>query len=122
MLETEIKKLTAAVEANTAAIEAVVSALNNGNTSADRPTPAPESTSESDKPQVLPPTKEQAKVEAKSDVTKADVVKAVVSLGKAKGREVVMQVFATYGITKLPEMKDTSKYAALLADLQKAEK
>ena len=127
MLETELKKLTAAVEANTAAL---------GGTAPAAAIPPIEGAAEAaaaspltiDIPAVgaapvlatdveLPPG-----TEAQVTVPVADlkaITEAIVELCKAKGREAAAQLMAEYGAQKVPDLKQhADKYPEILAAIK----
>lgn len=137
MLETEIKKLTAAVEANTAAITGnkVAAAIS------EKVAPTAEETKEAVQASPAAATPTDAFVEgidplddlaitpddakpaetaaAQIDVaaaTKDDVIAATIALAKAKTRDAPVVVFATFGIKKATECPE-AKYGELLAAL-----
>ncbi len=116
MIETELKKLTAAVEANTAALLNGAPAVNV----AETPSPIP-----ADKQPVVPPTNETAIDDgavgaAAKPVERTEITKAIIALCKVKPREIGAAILAKYGAVKVPDLKDESKYAEILADITAA--
>lgn len=130
MLETEIKKLTAAVEANTAALTGnkVAAAIS------EKVAPAVEETKEAAQasPAAATPdplddlaiTPDDVKPEvtaapATEATTKQAVIDATIALAKAKGREAPVPIFTTFGIKKATECPE-AKYGELVAALTAA--
>ena len=131
MLETDLKKLTTAVTELTAAI-------NSGGYAAERnttPTPEPsarETTSDTAPaeasesaptvaeiltPPVAPtPPKQEAPAKAEEKIpTKKQLVEKFIELAQSKDREVAVKLLADFGVAKLPELKDKSKWAPFIA-------
>lgn len=106
MLETEIKKLTAAIEANTAA-------LLGGEAPAKKPAKP--------KPAAKPAAAEEPVVEeppAETEITIKEVTAKILDLGKAKGRQAAVSLLSDYGATKVPDLKkDPSKYGEIVAKI-----
>jgi hypothetical protein len=101
MLETEIKKLTAAIEAHTLALQGGAPAMPVQPASAPVAAPAA-----SQAPDHLPPT-----------VTKKQIVEGVVRLAKGKNRETAAALLAEYGAQKVPDL-DVAKYPEFLAKIE----
>ncbi len=141
MLETEIKKLTAALEANTAALTGnkVAAALSEkvatppkkkaaqASPAAATPTPAPAPSPLDDALSVKPETPVAAAIAAPTPaetgteaVTKDAVIAAVIALANAKGRDAPVAIFSTFGIAKATEATEAQYgelHAALVAAL-----
>ena len=129
MLETQLKKLTEAVEANTAAILA----SNNGSA---LPTATPETTNEAKPapaaavteppaPTAAAPAAEPAPTAAAPAgelvVTKKMLGEATIAVArKFNDRNKAIQILSKYGAQKVPELKDESVWPQVLADLQAA--
>lgn len=110
MLETEIKKLTAAVEANTAArINGAAPAATTAETL--KPTPAQAA------PVAVPPTPAAAAPAAGAPVVvdKKTLTAAFIKLAEDKGRAIAAGILAEFGIIKLPELKDETQWPAFYA-------
>lgn len=106
-LETEIKKLTVAIEANTLAQLGAQPA----------PTAA---AAKAAKPAAKPAAKKAAAKPAADDApaaTKKDIVEGIIRLAKDKGREVAAGLLAEYGATKVPDLKDESVYGEIVAKI-----
>jgi len=136
MLETEIKKLTAALEANTAALTGnkVAAALSEKVAPAVKPKKEAAQAS----PAAATPTLDDAlaiKPKAETPVaaavaaptpapaaeaaTKQAVIDATIALAKAKGRDAPVPIFTTFGIKKATEC-DAAQYGELVAALTAA--
>ncbi len=117
MLESEIKKLTIAVEKMTVALESKSgSAPSTQGTTKDTapaevqipasvPTPTPAPT---------PEPVEEVKADEKVP-TKKQLVEKFIELAQTKDREVAVKLLADFGVAKLPELKDKSKWAPFIA-------
>lgn len=110
MLETEIKKLTVAVEALTKATLESAGTPTVAAVAAAKPAaaaPAADTTIEipADTPVAAPPA------------DKKQVVEGIIALAKAKGREAAAALLAEYGATKVPELKDKSVYGEIVAKI-----
>ena len=129
MLESEIKKLTSAVTELTAAINAGISVPRSATAapttpaSADAqetPTPAPVATPEpAPQPGATagpPPVPEAPAAEVKAP-TKKQLVEKFIELAQEKDREVAVKLLADYGVAKLPELTDKTKWAPFMADV-----
>ncbi len=113
MLESEIKKLTAAVEANTAALTSGAAPVAAAPAAA---APAAASTA-IEIPVVLPAPVEVAPVVAPAADLK-QITEGIVALCKAKGRETAAQLMAEYGAQKVPDLKKVpDKYDEILAKI-----
>lgn len=119
MLESEIKKLTAAVEANTIALLLGVAAGVEGATAAPA-VPAAAPVAEVD-PLAGLGTAAPAPAPATADVPAAPaadlkmITVGIVALCKAKGREAAAMLMAEYGAQKVPDLKKVSdKYGEIL--------
>lgn len=120
MLETEIKKLTAAVTELTETLKSNGVAAAPATTPAETPEPTPAPTESA---AAAPATEEAPAAEAApaadDDVfggadkagKKKIITEAFIKLAQDKGREVAAQLLAEYGIAKLPELTDESKWA-----------
>lgn len=103
MLETEIKKLTKAVEANTAAL------LNGG-------APAAAPAEQTDPPAASAP-EPAAPPPADDSVSYDDLVAKFTELGK-KSRDAAIGLLGEYGAAKLPDIKKTpEKFAEIAAKI-----
>ena len=126
MLETEIKKLTTAVTELTAALHTVRLPAANSAT-AITPAPAaktPETTqpatvaSESEPAPAAEAPATAAPVEAEAKIavpTKKQLVEKFIELAQEKDREVAIKLLADFGISKLPELTDKTKWADFIA-------
>ena len=122
MLESEIKKLTTAVTELTAAISrgTVVSVNKPAPESSARETTsdtAPAEVPES-APVVVPDTTVAPAATVKADEkvpTKKQLVEKFIELAQSKDREVAVKLLADFGIAKLPELTDKSKWAPFIA-------
>ena len=127
MLESEIKKLTSAVTELTAALHTVrlpATDLSVPGPAPAEPTPAPAPKAEettSPAPAAVPepaPTPDPgaevgpAKVSAP---TKKQLVEKFIELAQTKDREVAVKLLADFGVAKLPDLKDKSKWADFIA-------
>jgi len=138
MLETEIKKLTAALEANTAALTGnkVAAALSEKvatppKKKAAQASPAAATPSLDDALAIKPETPVAAAVAAPEPapapaetgteaVTKDAVIAAVIELARTKGRDAPVAIFTTFGIKKATEATEAQYgelHAALVAAL-----
>jgi hypothetical protein len=132
MLESEIKKLTAALEANTAALTGnkVAAALSEKVATPPKkkaaqasPAAATPTTDPLDDALAITPgvqevvTDEPAPVVAAA--TKDEVIAATIALAKAKGRDAPVPIFGTFGIKKATECPE-AKYGELVAALTAA--
>ena len=117
MLESEIKKLTVAVEANTAALTGVA-ATAFGTSAAAAPAAA------AIPPAAAPPAATAAAPAAPTpaaavavvvEVDKKALTQKFIELAQAKGREVAQQLLAEYGVASLPELKDKAQWPAFFA-------
>lgn len=96
---------------NPAQLNAVMAALGidtNVTLPAAAPTPTPE------KVKAEPAKKTPAAAPTEPACTYDDAAKAVQGLAKAKGRDAAVNVLASFGVAKLPELTDTSKFAAVV--------
>lgn len=119
MLESEIKKLTAAVEANTAALLGGATTAPEAVTSADATTePVAAAVGDiplDDAPATAPATTAPVVAEA---VTLKQITEGIVALCKAKGRESAAHLMAEYGAQKVPDLKKVSeKYGEILGKI-----
>ena len=118
MLETEIKKLTTAVEANTAALLGgatlpVAKSAPVPAAAAAKTEPAPGATV-GDIPVDIP----TAEPVAAEPVTLKQITEGIVNLCKAKGRESAAMLMAEYGAQKVPDLKKVSeKYGEILGKI-----
>ncbi len=116
MLESELKKLTVAVEANTAAllggVAPVVAAAAKPAAvpaaSAAAASAAAEGARTATAPTELPP------------VSKKQIIQAIINLANTKGRAVAAAILAKFGAAKASELKDASVYPEVLAEINKA--
>ena len=133
MLESEIKKLTAAVTALTAALHTVRLPATDGATSATTPVPAQDAQeTPSPAPVAAPepaPTPVAAavaapevsapvtatEVAATKAPTKKQLVEKFIELAQAKDREVAVTLLAKFGVAKLPELTDKAKWPEFMA-------
>lgn len=120
MLESEIKKLTTAVTELTAAIESKSgSAPSTQGTTKDT---APAEVQAPAPPVVVRVTgaspdggqPEVVKAEEKVPTKKA-LVEKFIELAQTKDREVAVKLLADFGVSKLPELTDKSKWAGFIA-------
>jgi hypothetical protein len=116
MLETEIKKLTAAIEANTAALTGngtVTAAPATAPAPAATPAPAaePAAAAPATEAPATPPEAPAAAVE----VDKKKLTEKFIELAQAKGRDVATQLLAEFGVSKLPELKDKQQWPVFYA-------
>ena len=139
MLETEIKKLTDAVIANTAAqtgqaaaaprsavapaaqaspaaAAPVVDVLSEG-AAAPAVTPVAAAVAA---PAVAIPQAGQPAVPAAAVFTKEQVIKAVIKMAKVCGREAATTMMATFGAKKASELNDAAQYPAVMAAIDAA--
>ncbi len=123
MLESEIKKLTVAVEANTAALTGAVAPA--------APVAAPPAaTAKTDvqaagavaapaaiPPAAAPPAAAAAAAAAPAvvEVDKKALTQKFIELAQSKGREVAQQLLAEYGVVSLPHLKDKAQWPAFFA-------
>lgn len=125
MLESEIKKLAAAVEANTAALLGGATAAPEAVTSADATTEPVAAAAVGDIPlddapatapaTTAPATTAPVVAEA---VTLKQITEGIVALCKAKGRESAAHLMAEYGAQKVPDLKKVSeKYGEILGKI-----
>jgi len=111
MLETELKKLTAALEANTTALLGggapdVVVAKDAGNAS---PTPVVVD---------IPPAPVAVDTPAPAAANLKMITEGIVALAKAKGREAAATLLAEYGAARVPDLKKVSdKYDEIFAKI-----
>lgn len=114
MLESEIKKLTVAVEANTAA-------LTGGAAPVAAAAPAAAAATAIEIPVDIPPVETQLGTGAEVVVPPADlkqITEGIVALCKAKGRDAAALLMAEYGAQKVPDLKKVSdKYPEILAKI-----
>lgn len=123
MLETDLKKLTAAVEANTAALigNAVAGKTAAAVIPAAAVTPAAAAKTAIDIPVDVPPAAASAKTiiddadAAPVVVTKKQIIEIIIKLAQDKGRETAAALLAEYGAAKIPELKDESLFPEILA-------
>ena len=124
MLESEIKKLTAAVEANTAAlIGGAVAAPSAPKPAAAAaatveliPGGAPAPSTAIDIPvDVEVPPAALAAAAPVVEVTLKQITEKVLELAKAKSRDVAFSLLAEYGATKVPELKGKEAQFAEIA-------
>ena len=119
MLESEIKKLTAAVEANTAArIGGATAATPAAAAPAAAAPAAPAAAAPAAAAPAATPAAATVAVEpapaAVVEITKKALTEKFIELAAEKGREVAMQVLAEYGVASLPEL-DKAKWSAFFA-------
>jgi hypothetical protein len=96
---------------------------------AKKPTPAAAPTVEAAAAASTAPAEAVAAPEPKAEnsapqqaYTYDDAAKAVQNLAKAKGRDAAVAVLAKFGVAKLPELTDTSKFADVIAACTEAAK
>jgi 2-oxoglutarate dehydrogenase E2 component (dihydrolipoamide succinyltransferase) len=132
MLETEIKKLTEAVIANTAARTGQAVAATQEVPAA--PTPAQASPAAaapvvdvlSEGPAVAPATPAPAAPAAPAAAptaavfSKEQVIKAVIKMAKECGREAATTMMATFGAKKASELNDAAQYPAIMTAITQA--
>ena len=138
MLESEIKKLTAAVEANTAALTgaapaktateaaaapaktatevaaAVGSAAGAAPAAAIPAAAAPPAAAAVAAAAAAAPVASEPAGQPVVEVDKKALTQKFIELAQAKGREVAQQLLAEYGVAMLPEL-DKTKWASLFA-------
>ncbi len=128
MLESEIKKLTAAVEANTAALTGAVAPA--------APVAAPPTATAKTDIQAVGAVAAPAAGAAAAAlvapagaasvapepagqpvvaITKKALTEKFIELASEKGREIAMQLLAEYGIASLPELTDKAKWPVFFA-------
>lgn len=112
MLETEIKKLTAAVTELTAAITAGAATPSAPAPTAAPSAPAPEPVAE---PAAGEAPATEAPASPAVEVDKKTLTEKFIELAQAKGREVASQLLAEFKVTKLPELKDKAQWPAFYA-------
>ncbi len=124
MLETEIKKLTAALEANTAALGGTVSLSD---TPAATAPAAAAKTAPAAVVDVLnipiesPAVVDVADTPAAPPADLKQITEGIVALCKAKGREAAAKLMAEYGAQKVPDLKKVSEqYPEILAKINAA--
>ncbi len=137
MLETEIKKLTVAVEANTKAVLEAVGTPAIGTVAAQPAVPnttaagsaiAAAPAAPAAAPAAVPAAPAAAAAPAATPAAAADpaalppatkdqIVDATVACAENKGREVAMGILAKYGATRVPELEDESVWPNVLAEL-----
>ncbi len=126
MLESEIKKLTAAVTELTAtinggAISTIPAKSEPANDAqetpslapAAAPTPAPEVNWEAPTQDAAAATVESPPAEVKVP-TKKQLVEKFIELAQEKDREVAVKLLADFGVSKLPELTDKTKWASFI--------
>lgn len=114
-IESELKKLTAAIEANTAAIlkvSEVASAPAPATTTAETPKPSPAKAEPAPEPSPAEPSTEEATVDKKA------ITARVIKLAKTKGRDAAGSLLAKFGATKVPDIAE-SDYPKVWAELNK---
>lgn len=117
MLESEIKKLTVAVEALTKAT------LERAGTATVTPTapvaaaPAAAPAAAVDTSIQIPADAPVAETTAAPPADKKQIVEGIMALAKAKGRESAAALLASYGATKVPELKDPSVYGEIVVKI-----
>ncbi len=128
MLESEIKKLTAAVEANTAALTGgapvVTGTIDASATAKPATGSAAGAVPLAGAPAAIPPAAAAAAgaapvvpevpAAAVVEVDKRALTQKFIELAQSKGREVAQQLLAEYGVASLPEL-DKTKWASLFA-------
>ena len=147
MLETEIKKLTVAMTELTAAMHTVrlpaaqtalakVAAANPIETKAESTSKAPDSSPKAAKKDETPDTDtvpvtagagasppvatgaaDSTAADAALVPTKKQLVDKFIKLAQDKDRTVAVALLARYGIVKLPELKDKTKWAGFMAEI-----
>ena len=133
MLESEMKKLTAAVEANTAALlggaapvaaapaaaaPAADAAVSAEQVLAAANTPAA-STAIDMSTELAPPAAEAAAEVVAAPANLKMITETIVELAKAKGREAARTLLAEYGAASVPELKKhADKYDEILAKMK----
>ena len=129
MIETELKKLTAAVTELTAALHTVrlpsvdgATAITpapepstQGTTSDTAPAEASESAPVVVPDTTTPPVKTATEVVEAKVPTKKVLVEKFIELAQSKDREVAVKLLADFGVAKLPELTDKSKWAPFIA-------
>ena len=124
MLESEIKKLTAAVTELTATINGgtistIPATSEPAKDAQETPSPAPAATPAPTPvaatvaaPEVTAPEAPAAEVKAP---TKKQLVEKFIELAQSKDREVAVKLLADFGVSKLPELKDKTKWPEFIA-------
>lgn len=132
MLESEIKKLTAAVEANTAArtggaapaVTGAVAKPAAASVVPEAPAAAPvvpggiEAALAAAAPAAAAPAAAAAAAAPEPVVVEVDkkaLTQKFIELAQSQGREVAQQLLAEYGIASLPELKDKALWPAFFA-------
>jgi hypothetical protein len=127
MLETEIKKLTEAVIANTAARTGQAVAATQEVPAA--PTPAQASPAAAapavdvlNEAPVAAPAAPAAPAAAPTAAvfSKEQVIKAVIKMAKECGREAATTMMATFGAKKASELNDAAQYPAIMTAITQA--
>lgn len=120
MLESEMKKLTAAIEANTAALTGVDQAIVAAD-AALAATPEAPAAGAAAAPAVAPTIGAAAVVTPEAPAVAVDkkmLTSKFIELAQAKGREAAQQLLAEYNITSLPELKDKNQWPAFYAAIE----
>lgn len=124
MLESEIKKLTAAIEANTAALtgDPVVIPAAAPAGAASPEIPAAAVVLQAGQPAVntpavpvTPDVPAPVVPAAPATLTKKVLTEKFIEVAQLKGREAAQQLLAEYSITSLPELKDKALWPAFFA-------
>lgn len=101
-LETEIKKLTAALTANTAAVNSLVERGTAAPAPAAAPTPAAKPAAKSEGSDA--PTSAPEPSDAAPTVDKKKLSQKFIEVAQSQGRDVAVQMLAEYGVDKLPKL------------------
>ena len=135
MLETEIKKLTDAVIANTAARtgnaaaapRSAVAPAAQASPAAAAPVvdvlnevPTAPAAPAAPVPQAGQPAVPAAPAAEPAAFTKEQVIKAVINMAKLCGREAATTMMATFGAKKASELNDAAQYPAVMAAIDAA--
>jgi len=128
MLETEIKKLTDAVIANTAARTGNAAAAPRSavapaaQASPAAATPVVDVLNEQLAPAAAAPAAPApaAPVAEPAVFTKEQVIKAVIKMAKLCGRDAATTMMATFGAKKASELNDAAQYPAVMAAIDAA--
>lgn len=118
MLESEIKKLTVAVEANTAALTLDAESAILGTVAAAKDAAAPADASPVADAMTTAIDIPVVDVKPEVAITLKMITEGIVSLCKAKNREAAAKLMAEYGAAKVPDLKKVSdKYPEILAKI-----
>ena len=119
MLETEVKKLTAAIVALEETIQKTGSAPSAITAETPKASPAPSAAAAEPSAPVPEPTPAPEPA-PDVEVTKKELADKTIEVAKAKGRETALAILSKYGASKVPELTDETKWPAVYAELQAA--